>query len=242
MSDKLVLYDLANKLDAAWNPNVWKTRAALNYKGIPYDTEWVEYPDVAPKFKALGIPANPEGAFADYTCPCIRLPDGTFIMDSNPIAEKLESLYPEPSMRMENGLWKEMAVVCDGLVFSAGPDFLCPLVNDILREPAGAWFSEDRHKRFGATLPDIEVGMGGEKCWEASKPGLEKLKALLTTHKEDEGPFILGSKPSYGDLIAAGLFASLKRMHAERAEKVMGFDESFVKVLKACEPWLKKVD
>jgi len=28
-------------------------RLALNYKRIPYKTEWVEYPDLEPKFKAL---------------------------------------------------------------------------------------------------------------------------------------------------------------------------------------------
>jgi len=26
---------------------------ALNYKGVDYNTEWVEYPDIAPKFKEL---------------------------------------------------------------------------------------------------------------------------------------------------------------------------------------------
>ena len=30
-----------------------QARLALNYKKIPYTTEWVEYPDLAPKFKAL---------------------------------------------------------------------------------------------------------------------------------------------------------------------------------------------
>lgn len=29
---------------------------ALNYKGVDYNTEWVEYPDIASKFKELYAP------------------------------------------------------------------------------------------------------------------------------------------------------------------------------------------
>jgi hypothetical protein len=28
-------------------------RLILNYKGIEYDTEWVEYPDVEPRLRSL---------------------------------------------------------------------------------------------------------------------------------------------------------------------------------------------
>lgn len=27
-------------------------RMILSYKGIPYETEWIEYPDLAPKLKS----------------------------------------------------------------------------------------------------------------------------------------------------------------------------------------------
>lgn len=39
-----------------------------------------------------GLPPNPEGSTAPYTAPTIRLPDGTFIMDSKNIAEMLQNL------------------------------------------------------------------------------------------------------------------------------------------------------
>lgn len=32
-------------------------RMILNYKNIDYKTEWVEYPDLAPKFKSLYFPS-----------------------------------------------------------------------------------------------------------------------------------------------------------------------------------------
>jgi len=161
-------------------------------------------------------------------------------MESPPITEKLEALYPEPSLHLETGLHNEAYALADSMVFTAGPDFLVPLVTDVLREPAGAWFAEDRQKRFGISLQDLEAKMGGEACRPAVEELLEKIKTLLTTHKKDEGPFVLGSTPSYADFPIAGLFESLVRMHPGRAESILKYDPSFEKLHAACKPWLER--
>lgn len=62
-----------------------KARMVLNFKGIDYKTEWIEYPDLAPTFKSFGLPPNdPNGTgyFMDYTAPAIRFEDGKLMMDS----------------------------------------------------------------------------------------------------------------------------------------------------------------
>ena len=43
----IVCYDNADKL------SIDQARSVLNYKKIPYTTEWVEYPDLEPTLKAL---------------------------------------------------------------------------------------------------------------------------------------------------------------------------------------------
>jgi hypothetical protein len=65
-SQEVVLYDLPSQQGVAWSLNPWKSapinpnpqynntntqkaRMVLNYKKIPYTTEWVEYPDLEPK-------------------------------------------------------------------------------------------------------------------------------------------------------------------------------------------------
>jgi hypothetical protein len=53
MSSQTILYDLPSKQGTAWSLNPWKTRLILNFKGIDYKTEWVEFPDVEPKMKSL---------------------------------------------------------------------------------------------------------------------------------------------------------------------------------------------
>ena len=54
MADEVILYDIPSKPRChGWSLNPWKTRMALNYKKVPYKTEWIEFPDLAPKFKEL---------------------------------------------------------------------------------------------------------------------------------------------------------------------------------------------
>lgn len=53
---KVTLYDLPSRDPCStWSMNPWKTRLLLNYKKIEYNTEWVEYPNVAPKVKEWSV-------------------------------------------------------------------------------------------------------------------------------------------------------------------------------------------
>ena len=47
------MYVTTAEATVTWSLTRSKARMVLNFKGIPYTTEWVEYPDLAPKFKAL---------------------------------------------------------------------------------------------------------------------------------------------------------------------------------------------
>lgn len=97
MSDtNIILYDLSSKRttpSTCWSPNVWKSRLILNYKALPYDTQWVKHDEIESTLSAIGIPANDmslPSAKAAYTVPAIRLVDGRGIMDSAVIAAELE--------------------------------------------------------------------------------------------------------------------------------------------------------
>jgi hypothetical protein len=56
MASQVILYDLPSQKGNAWNFNCWKTRLILNFKGVDYKTQWVEYPDIAPTWKELYVP------------------------------------------------------------------------------------------------------------------------------------------------------------------------------------------
>lgn len=69
---------------------------ALNIKGIPYRTEWVEYPDIAPLVKSFGLPPNSNSPIVPYTLPTIYDPrTKRAIMDSAKIAKYLDDEYPD---------------------------------------------------------------------------------------------------------------------------------------------------
>jgi len=100
MPSQTILYDLPSREGIAWSLNPWKTRLVLNYKGIDYKTEWVEFPDVESKIKSLGLGPNPKdapGYWTDYSIPAITYENGPSQMDSWPIAHELEALpWPLP--------------------------------------------------------------------------------------------------------------------------------------------------
>ncbi|KAF9479952.1 hypothetical protein BDN70DRAFT_993116 [Pholiota conissans] len=50
----IILWDIPSTI-GPWSSNTWKVRYCLNFKGIPYKTEWIEYPDIAPHCQRLGI-------------------------------------------------------------------------------------------------------------------------------------------------------------------------------------------
>ncbi|KAK5128938.1 hypothetical protein LTR85_000271 [Meristemomyces frigidus] len=240
MSDKVILYDLANRQATSWSPNPWKTRLALNFKGVEYTTEWVEYPDLAPKFKACGIPCNDPGAFADYSSPTVRFPDGTYVMDSAKIATKLEEVYPEPSLHLDSSPSDEAGELVNNLVMALLPGVMPGIVTDILQEPSASWFAEDRERRFGMKLDELAQKAGGEVGWQNAEPVLKKVKVMLQEGKKDDGPFVLGSTPSYSDLIIVAFFECLHRISMDDYERLMRFDLSFKALHEACKPWLEK--
>lgn len=57
-SEKYTLLDIPSNINGrclCWSLNTWKVRAVLNYKNLPYDTEWTEFPDIAPKVEKLCV-------------------------------------------------------------------------------------------------------------------------------------------------------------------------------------------
>ncbi|RDB26472.1 Glutathione S-transferase-like protein ustS [Hypsizygus marmoreus] len=98
MSNVITFYDIPSTLPGkAWSANTWKTRYSLNFKGLPYKTVWVEYPDIAELSKKLGIAPTNEGPNGpNYTLPAIYDPTtGTALAESIAIAEYLDKTYPD---------------------------------------------------------------------------------------------------------------------------------------------------
>lgn len=170
----------------------------LNYKKIDYVTEWIEYPDVKPKLSGFGIPPTPEdapGRFTDYSIPAIKYVDGSYQMDSWPIAHSLEKQYPTPSLHLDDPI---VVKIRDHVAAMLGP--LVPLVipkvpRAVLTKPSAEYFYKTREESFGKPLEQVEKDANVEECWEAAKAPAKETGDLL---RKNGGPFFLGETGKLG--------------------------------------------
>ncbi|KAL9127177.1 MAG: hypothetical protein Q9217_003885 [Psora testacea] len=249
--DTIEFFDLPSRPpNAAWSLNPWKTRLILNYKSLPYHTTWLEYPDIEPTFKAVGIPPNIQGTAA-YTIPTIKLPKkkdddddndngrGRYIMDSLKIAQELEKLYPEPSLHLDDPVLEQVLELTPACVASLG-GVLMPKVPRTLLNPASVeYFERTRAARFGMPLAQLEKEKGGENAWKEAEPALKKLGELL---KGKGGPFFLGEEVSYADFIVVGALECFRRLGDGILERMIEIEPALGRLYEASKQPLERND
>ncbi|KAK6082853.1 hypothetical protein SCUP234_04177 [Seiridium cupressi] len=187
----------------SWSLNTWKTRLALHYKGIDYNAEWVEFPDIEELAKSYGLAPNDTSdphAHA-YTIPIIRFKDSKsgkseYVMDSRAIAEELERRYPSPSLLLEDPLLPEVEAFMPKVWTPLIPVLMGNLPRNVLTETSASYYHKTRSARDGAPLDEIERRGGGDVAWNGCREPLNELDAKL---KKNGGPFLLGQTPSYAD-------------------------------------------
>ncbi|KNG51284.1 glutathione s-transferase [Stemphylium lycopersici] len=241
-SSNVVFFDLPSKQGISWSLNPWKTRMVLNYKKIPYTTEWVEYPDLAPKFKALGIPPNPKdapGYFTDYSSPAIKYADGNYGMDSWPIAHSLEKQYPSPSLHLDDPIVVKIRDHMSVMMWPLVPLLMPRVPVVLLNKPSADYFFESRAKIFGKPLEEMEKGADVEQCWEGARAPAKEVGDLL---RKNGGPFFLGETVSYADLIFVSMLQFLQCINEDTFKRFLAMDDTFPKIYDASKQWLEKQD
>ena len=163
-------------------------------------------------------------------------------MDSLEIAHKLEALSPQPPLHLETGLHEEAQKAMGQAFGQLLPYFMPKLARSVIVDEDIDWFHADRSARFGMPLDDWEAQSGGDEAWEAAKPGFQRMAEVLTTHKRDEGPFIMGSTPCYGDFIFVAGIQMFRVVSEEAFERVVGHDLALRKVYEASKQWVERDD
>jgi glutathione S-transferase len=219
-------------------------RIILNYKQIPYRTIWLSHPEIEATFKDRIPPNNDRSLGSPYTVPVIQLPSGELLMESTAIAYKLEELYPQPSLQLESGMHEKAQQAGMKLGGPLLPLFMPIAGRDMIRADSQPWFYEAREKMFGMPLDEYERLNKNEGMWEKAKPGMAAMRDLCTDNKVDDGPFILGSKPSYGDMRAVALLEGFRRMQQAMFDRIVDFDEkgNVRRMWEACQGWMERDD
>ncbi|KAI2469524.1 putative glutathione S-transferase [Annulohypoxylon bovei var. microspora] len=236
-NQEIILFDLPSKPpNKAWSPNPWKTRFVLNYKGLPYKTEWVEYPDIKPKFQDHLPKADA------YTIPTVVLPDGTWVTESLEIAKVLEKKHPEPSLHLDSPYIAKIFEQLTNMRNPIGPVFIPGVLFNLLNEASQDYFRTTREEAVGKTMEEY-AKEGGASAWETAAPCVQKVTALLK--ENSEGPFFEGKTIGFADFIWGGWLLFMQRISDEAwagALKASGEPEVHLKLLEALKPWSERDD
>ncbi|KAH8646267.1 hypothetical protein BX600DRAFT_555957 [Xylariales sp. PMI_506] len=243
---EIVLYDLACTKNVCFSPIVWRIRLVLNYKQIPYRTVFVDFPDLEPTLKELGVIPS-EAAMRrkyKYTVPVIQhVPTNTYMMDSAPIAQFLESQYPDPPVAV---LQSEEARSLEARVDALGDAIfhisVMPREVGILSPRGKEYFRRTREASLGdpqLRLEDLLAGDREERGWEAIDQEVRAVGQLMR-QPAAKGPFVLGSaSPSYTDFVAVGWLQCARVVDEGVFQRNIAYP-GYKEVYEACLPYLER--
>ncbi|KAF2793893.1 hypothetical protein K505DRAFT_375004 [Melanomma pulvis-pyrius CBS 109.77] len=236
---EIVLYDLACTKNICFSPVVWRIRLMLNYKHIPYRTIFLEFPDIEPTLKGLGLVLGQSAS--KYTVPAIHhVPTNTYMMDSVPIAQFLESTYPDPPVPLTSELGREIEAKARAAVGTAFRTSIMPREMGILSPRAQEYFQRTREASLGHPLADLLDPEKEEQVWNAVGDAVYAVGELMRLNKAS-GPFVLGASPSGTDFFIAGSLQSARVIDEgvfQRTIKYPGYKE----IYDACLPYMEKQD
>ncbi|KAI5884889.1 uncharacterized protein SCHCODRAFT_01164723 [Schizophyllum commune H4-8] len=193
MAHQIILYDMATKV-GPYSLNTWRTRYALNFKGLPFTTVWLELCDVERELSAAGAP--PSGTW----------PDGR---PQYTIARYLDETYPDSRTLFPHGTVSlQHAFVGEFISKVVFPSFPIALEGcyAVMPERTRVYFRETREKMFGKTLEEIWGDKAAvEKGWADVKKGLDWLEGVIKENGDDK-LFLLSDTPVEADMAIASMF------------------------------------
>ncbi|GAW11614.1 hypothetical protein ANO14919_009610 [Xylariales sp. No.14919] len=237
-ASKIVLFDLPSKEPKhAWSLNTWKTRLVLNYKGLDYETEWVEYPEIKPRLQ----PHFPDKE--EFTVPTVKMPDGTYIMDSMVIAREIEKQHPSPPLYVDSPLRQRYIDYLSPAWVQLRPEILSAVPNRLLNEVNHPYWRETRSQHLGMDLDQFVRENNGKHIYKAAAPHLQNITAMLK--ENDKGVFFMGDTISFVDFTHAGFLVMFRAMGEDIFQPLLeatGDPELHLKFLEALKPWLERDD
>ena len=192
----------------------------MNYKGLKYRTEWVEYPDIEAVCKKIG--ARPTEKKADgsdaYTLPVLYDPrTQRTVSDSWAIARYLDHAYPDTPRVFPAGsvaLQKAWQMLVGPTVLMPVLHIQLPHICGILPPRSAEYFRRTREVAFGKKLEEVP----SEGDWVKLEEGLGRVKTCLEENGEGKDMLVMGDQITYADFILAGIFIWVRKTMGEESE------------------------
>ncbi len=186
-----------------------KHRYALNFKGLQYNTVWVEYPDIKPLYEKLGISAVLTKADGSpyYTLPLIRdTSTGAIISDSLAIADYLDKTYPNTPQLFHLGpdSYTLLAAFSDAFMSKLGNlwQFALPAMHRALNPASQTYFDTTKSVMLGTPTLDAADPKGAKRAeaWNKVKADFD---GVAKWYREGQ-KFVVGDKLSWADMEVGG--------------------------------------
>ncbi|KAF7791479.1 hypothetical protein EIP86_002495 [Pleurotus ostreatoroseus] len=226
----IILYDISSNLppeSKAFSGNTWKTRLALNYKGLPLKTEWVDYPDIEALYRKLGVEPvakKPDGS-RYCSLPLIYDPSTkTHVSDSYQIALYLDKTYPNTPPLFPKGTLAFHQVfqsTCTKVVFSTLPLLVATFCSK-LNERSQAYFRPARERMLGGNLESL----CNEAQWQKAEQAWAEYAAILAANGEGKDNLIMGDQVCFADFQIAAILAAARNalgVESEQWKRICGW-------------------
>ncbi|KAF9564187.1 hypothetical protein CPC08DRAFT_660940 [Agrocybe pediades] len=229
-----ILYEIPSSSRLSISPPCYTLKCILNFKGLPFEVKWTEYPDIKPLYEKNGILAtswNPDDT-PRYTLPLLYDKENDrYISESFEIVKYLESTYADhpnqhnagakvPSVFPYNTAGLHAAFV-DAFIAGLMPNaaIIFTVIWKSLNPESVDFYDIARQKNTGKPLskiaptPEIEA-----QHWAKYKEFYGKVDGWFEQGKLT-GPFLMGDAPSWSDFMIGGHLAVLRAGWGEDSEK-----------------------
>ncbi|KAJ7615654.1 hypothetical protein DFH06DRAFT_123862 [Mycena polygramma] len=202
-------------------------RFALNYKGIPYKTVWLEYPEIEPLCRKIGAQPTrnkPDGR-PHYTLPLIHdLSTGAVVVESSKIAVYLDATYPDTPRLMPAGTIGMHAAFEDAANALLPPlwKYTLPASCAKLNPVSEVYFRTTREANFGIAMKDMTPTH--VVAWEIVKDSFGKMDSWIQANGEGS-VYLMGDTPCYADLWIAAYVVWIKLVLPKKFEEVKSWHD-----------------
>ncbi|KIJ68614.1 hypothetical protein HYDPIDRAFT_24874 [Hydnomerulius pinastri MD-312] len=235
-----------------FSPMTWNTRFVLNYKQLPYRTEWVPFGDVAKILKENNVPPTMQRK-PFYTVPAItdnrNVASGgelKILSDSTPIADYLEETYPDrpiyaPGKDIVHAYLREVRKL------RMAVESMCVAhTSAILDGRHKEAFISSRTEHFGMHPDELFSPEKQGDVWVSVYGGLKVLSdyidGLGKANSEAAFPFGV-DKPCYADFAVCAALLWFQKTSPEGAwEKIKDLNGGkWGRLFEGCEPYMQEV-
>lgn len=172
--------------------------------------------------------------------PIVKFTDGSYIMGSNDIVQRLESEHPQPALPLETELYAALGAANMKVVEPLWGVLMARARQHIVSAGSEEWFKKDREGRLGAPEEVYGSEQAVAQALKAAEPGQAEVAAFLKQCKRDDGPFLRGSQVSYADFGLAGWVEMARLVGDDFYQKCVVEIPGMQEVRQACQPYFER--